>query len=457
MKETITIKSALVPSWTVLASVVACAFFAPSAIAQNDSGSLEMPAGWQESNMKPLAYIRVGSDSARAFKMSMKRVEGKWYLFVATGGRNKGGFEVFDVTDPNKPIPVSSVSVPNSTGQLTLGDNLLIVAQQIPYVKGARQEQPFVGVANEVRTLATFFDVSDPRNPKRLSTWDTKGWGSHRNVYPGGRYAYMSAWVDGYKGQATLTVLDVSNPLKPVEVGHWWQPGQRDGEPDRPAPNGYHGPAIVSADGRSLVAAYTPSLVNLDISDPSHPTLVGKLDFSPLPNVGAQSLHSGIPLPGGMVHINTEPSKPGCDKESLNFAGIVDNRNPAAPLLVSHYPRPQPPQGAPYSSFCAKGGRVGPHNINGEIHSPDLQAPGPLVYMTYFTAGVRVYNVSDPYEPREVGWFLPAIGPWESGDRGLEDVVVDTRGNAYVSDGSQKGVWVLRYAGEKPAAAQSNP
>jgi hypothetical protein len=259
--------------------------------------------------------------------------------------------------------------------------------------------------------------------------------------------------VDGFKGQATLVTLDVSDPRKPREVAHWWQPGQRDGEADRPPPNGYHGPATASADGKTLVAAYTPSLVNLDITDPTQPKLIGKLDFSPLPKVGAQALHSGIPLPGGMVHVSTEPSKPGCDSESLSFAGIVDNRDPTAPRLVAYYPRPQPPEGAPYRSFCHKGGRVGPHNVNGEIHSPDLQAPGPLVYMTYFSAGVRVYDVADPYDPREVGWFLPAMGSWASGDRGLEDVIVDTRGAAFVSDGHQKGVWVLRYTGKAGAIA----
>jgi hypothetical protein len=410
-----------------------------------------MPAGWRASNMTPLAYIPVDPTAFRAFKMSMKRVGDRWYLFVATGGRGLGGFEVFDVTDPAKPERVSAVAVPESNGQLTLGDNLLIVAQQTAFNPNSVQEQPYAGIPPRVRSLATLFDVSDPRNPKKVSTWDTNGWGSHRNVYPGGRYAFMSAWVDGYKGQATLVVLDVSNPAKPVEAGHWWQPGQRDGEPPRAAPNGYHGPAILSPDGKRLTAAYTPSLVNLDFSDPANPKLIGKLDFSPLPTVGAQALHTGIPLPGGMVHINTEPSKPGCDKESLSFAGIVDNRDPAKPLLVAHYPRPQPPAGAPYTSFCQVGGRVGPHNVNGEIHSPALQAPGPLIYMTYFVGGVRVYNVADPYEPREVGWFLPVIGSWESGDRGLEDVIVDTRGNAFVSDGHQKGVWVLRYAGETGA------
>lgn len=420
-------------------------------------GSQAPPKDWQGHHVTPLAYIRVTPNSTRAFKMSMKRSGGRWYLFVATGGREGGGFEVFDVTAPDKPFRVAAVEVPGGNGQLTLGDDLLIVAQQAPFTPGAPQEQPYRGTPSAMRTLATLFDVRDPAHPKRLSSWQADGWGTHRNVYPGGRYAYMSAWIAGFKGQATLVIIDVSDPAKPSTIGHWWQPGQRDGEPDRPPPNGYHGPAIVSPDGKMLTAAYTPSLINLDISDPARPKLIGKLDFSPLANVGAQALHSGIPLPGGMVHVSTEPSKPGCDQESLSFAAIVDNRDPAAPRLAAAYPRPTPPKAAPYQSFCDKGGRVGPHNINGEIHSPALQRPGPLVYMTYFSAGLRIFDVSAPYAPREVGWFLPPMGSWASGDRGLEDVIVDTRGVAFVSDGHQKGVWVLRYTGPQPPHAATNP
>lgn len=77
------------------------------------------------------------------------------------------------------------------------------------------------------------------------------------------------------------------------------------------------------------------------------------------------------------------------------------------------------------------------------------EAPGDLIFMTYFTAGVRAYDISDPNMPKESGWFLPKIGTWESGDRGPEDVLVDTRGNIYISEGHAGGLWVLRYTNPK--------
>ena len=436
-------------------TLLACTAFHSSARAQTtaqqgeSSSPSAIPAGWRAQGLEPISYIEVLPGSLRAFKMSMKRVGDAWYLFVATGARGKGGFEVFDVTDPTKPSRVSTVEVPGSAGQITVGDNLAIIAQQRPYAEHSVQEKPFDGIAAEPRPLATIFDVSDPRNPKKVSEWIASGWGTHRNTYPGGRYAYMSAWVEGFKGQATMVVLDLRDPANPVAVGGWWQPGQKDGEPDRPTPNGFHGPVNINPAENLLTTAYTPELVNLDITDPAKPKLIGSLTFSPLPDVGAQAMHTALPMRNGMMHVNSEPSKPGCGAENMSFAGIVDNSNPAAPVLVSYYPRPTPPADSGIASFCEESGRFGPHNANGESHSPYLKdaSEDDLVYMTYFTAGLRVYDVHDPFAPKETGWFLPSFDP-AGPSRGLEDVIVDTRNVVYASNGLGRGVWLLRPTGD---------
>lgn len=426
-------------------AVCAAAYAAP--------GSL--PGGWQAQNVVPVAYVTL--DAPRTFKLSIRRVMDRWYLFVATGGGGTGpdgvGFQVLDVTDPAAPRHVTSVAIPYGNGQLTLHGDLLIAGRQLPFAPpdvGGSVEYPFRGLTAQPTEIATLFDISDPRTPKRLSGWTATGWATHRNSYPGGRYAFMSAWVEGYRGQSVLAILDVSDPRQPKEAGRWWWPGQRENEPLPSPPTGYHGPAHPSGDGRMLTLGYSPGLVNLDISDPRRPQLVGKLVFSPLAPVGTQAIHTVVPLRGGMLHVSTEPSAPGCDKESLPFAAIVDNREPRAPRLVAYYPRPVPAAGAPHRSFCEKEGRFGPHNVNTEIHLPDVQPPGDLVFMTYFNAGLRVFDVSDPYAPREAGWFLPEIGPWREGFRGLEDVLVDARSYIYATDGRGKGVWVLKHTG--PAA-----
>jgi hypothetical protein len=68
-----------------------------------------------------------------------------------------------------------------------------------------------------------------------------------------------------------------------------------------------------------------------------------------------------------------EPNdKPACTRPITTVA-IVDIKDLAKPYLASLFPTPVPPNGAPYSDFCDKGGRFGPHNTNLEYHLPDVQ------------------------------------------------------------------------------------
>ncbi len=410
----------------------------------------DLPERWQAEHMQPLGYVE--THGIRAFKLSLKRSGPKWYLFVAQGPgpAAESGFSVVDVTDPAHPIEKRFISVAGADGQLTLHDDLLVVgSQSVPYPSTGSVEYPFLGAPAVPTELATLWDIHDPLNPHQLSSWTTPGWGTHRNTYPGGKYAFMSAWVPGYHGQSVLVILDVGDPRHPVEAGRWFRPLQPDDQtPPADLPMGFHGPVSLSADGKSLTTGYSPGAINLDIRDIAHPKPIGELTFSPLAMIGTQAIHSVIPLPDGFIHISTEVSSPGCDRESLPFAAIADNRDLAHPRLVAYYPRPLPPRNAPYKSFCQKEGRFGPHNVNAEIHLADVQKPGPLIYMTYFNAGLRVFDIQDPYTPREVGWFLPEIGKWSEGMRGAEDVLVDARGNVFTSMGRQRGVWVLKYVSE---------
>lgn len=415
-----------------------------------------IPSGWQASNVSPIAFLKI--PGPRTFKLGIKPHNGRWYLFVADGlggptslDRPDTGFSVVDVTDPAKARLLTQVYVPRGDGQITLDGNLLIAGQQLD------QPPPSATEAEKRRRsdMATLFDISDPEHPTKISTWNSEGWGTHRNGYPGGKYAFMSAFLPGFRGNTTvLVILDVTDPKNPHEVGRWWRKGQATDEQPGPIRNGHHGPALLQPDGKTLTVGEVPGVTNLDISDPAHPRPVGEILFSPLPDLGQQAIHTVAPLPNGFLTVSVEPSAQGCENESPSFAAVVDNRDFAHPRLVSYYPRPKPPAGAPYRSFCEKEGRFGPHNVNTEFHETGVEPPSDRVFMTYFNAGLRLFDVADPHFPTEIGWFLPKMGAWKDGARGLEDVLVDTRGYAYVTDG-QQGLWVVRYTGKAPRAPAS--
>ena len=116
-----------------------------------------------------------------------------------------------------------------------------------------------------------------------------------------------------------------------------------------------------------------------------------------------------------------------------------------------------PPPDASYKDFCDKGGRFGPHNTSQEIHNPAIQQPGKLIDVAWFNAGLRVFDISDPRLPKEVGYFMPPERPNMPQQAGAhaseinwsEELAVDSRGNIYMND-DKWGLFVLRYTGEEP-------
>ncbi len=72
-----------------------------------------------------------------------------------------------------------------------------------------------------------------------------------------------------------------------------------------------------------------------------------------------------------------------------------------------------------------------------------------MAHLTYFNAGLRIYDIRDVRLPREIAYFVPP-DPVER--RGLlprtlvaqsEDVLVDARGFIYLTD-KNHGLYVLR-------------
>ena len=119
------------------------------------------------------------------------------------------------------------------------------------------------------------------------------------------------------------------------------------------------------------------------------------------------AVHSAVPLNGRpLVVVNSEAISERCD-EPLGYAGIVDVKDERDPRLISLFPLPQPPSEAPYKNFCEKGGRFGPHNQHQWQYQPILQHDENICYLTYFNAGLRVYDVSDERLVKEIAFFVP--------------------------------------------------
>jgi len=337
------------------------------------------------------------------------------------------------------------------------------------------------------------FDVkTDPENPKFLSHWATgfPGGQVHRFYYDGGRYVHVSASTRGFAGQI-YRIIDIKDPEKPVEVGRWWRQEQWLQGITKPEVEAYlkskfaqipgvwtglHGSPYVK--GNLAYCTWgAAGMIILDISDVTLPQLVGQLKHNP-PFAGGWCgawCHTIVPLSKRPYAIMTSEGErfPLFTKEILKgrpqpmaLFGIVDVSDPANPTLISTFPYPEVPKGFPYTNFneCGLGcqGPFGPHNLHEPHNNPILEDNNNKIYCCYFHAGLRIYDITDPYIPKEIAYFIPPNPkkwlygiPVEPGTFNLgaippgpalaiaEDVIVDNRGNIFM-DTFHDGLYVLR-------------
>ena len=263
---------------------------------------------------------------------------------------------------------------------------------------------------SQTTETALLWDVREAERPIRLAQIRLGGTGGHRHFWAGGRFAHLAANANGFR-HYIYVIVDVSDPTSPREVGRWWVPGQGPGEEPAPSDDGLslHGPPYVVGD-RAYLSYGGAGMVILDIGDPTQPRLVSRFRVSPPFHGGlfGAGVHTVRPLPGrGLAVVHGEAHDEGCH-DPLDFCGIVDISDESAPRLISTFPVPRPSRGLSYRSYCDKGGRFGPHNSVLPQGSPAVEDRDDVVYMTWFNAGLRIYDIADARHPTEVAWFVPA-------------------------------------------------
>jgi hypothetical protein len=412
-----------------------------------------LPPGecWSK-NVEVVAYCDL--DAKPAFKLAIHAVGGRWYLYIAHLWHP--GWSVLDVTDPDKPRTLRHIKGPDNTWtiQVQVAEGKMITAlERMPPPWGGDPSKPY-------EESVLIWDLADPQQPVVLSQYrvgvsaagtsagPASGSGTHRNFYDGGRYMHLSLKRPGF-ARNIYQIVDIGDPRNPRDVARWWAPGQwiEGGEQGGSADEWLHGGAYVEGD-RAYLPYGSAGMIILDISDMQTPRLIGQLRFSPPfnPHVGN---HSAVPIPSRkLVVVNSEAIKEHC-AEPLNYAGLVDVSDERSPRLMSLFPVPEAPPGAPFRNFCERGGRFGPHNQHQHQHQPSLMQNDNLVFMTYFNAGLRIFDISDATLPREVAYFVPPDPRERRGPLPTtlvaqsEDVLVDARGFIYISD-KNHGVYIVK-------------
>jgi len=341
-------------------------------------------------------------------------------LFVGHVGTTGMGTSILDVSDPAYPRLVSQWPRPQNTHthKVQIADGLLLVNhEQFPFGSPAAIPHS-AGLA--------VYSLEDPFTPRRVAFWSSGGLGVHRIVWFGGRYAHMSATPEGFADRIWL-VLDLSDPEAPKEVARWWLPGQGPGETAR-WPSGqrwaaHH--ALVEGD-RAYLGYGDAGMVVLDVADMTSPTQLSRVSW------GGGSTHTCLPLPGrDLVVVTDEQVQDGPDAPERTIR-VIDV-SAAQPRVASIVPEPE-------GDFSQGPLRFGAHNLH--ENRPGSYRSAQLVFATYFSAGVRVYDLTDPTAPIEVAHWVPEP-PAGQPVAQLNDLFVDTGGLVWVTDRIIGGVYVL--------------
>jgi hypothetical protein len=108
-------------------------------------------------------------------------------------------------------------------------------------------------------------------------------------------------------------------------------------------------------------------------------------------------------------------------------------------------------------NFCSRGGRFGTHSTN-ENFTPLYYKK--IIFVSHFNAGVRAIDIRNPFQPKEVGYFIPAVtsktdkrcvgtGAEQKCKVAVQtnNVEVDDRGYIYIVDRANTGMHILQLTG----------
>ena len=444
----------------------------------------------------------VGSDDLQArsaYQPTIHHQGDRWILYVGhhggtraepkplnpmTGEREFNGTSIVDVTDPAKPRYLAHI--PGEEGLDEDGG-----AQMVRVCDGGGLKGAAPGATYMLRTQGNaghqIFDVTDPAKPRLVSRIPAGH--THKNWWEcdTGIAYLVSGNQPPWRVRRMTQVFDLNDPAHPVHIRDFGLPGQQVPEGQAATqqhgehgaiPTELHGGISTGPQGNRVYFGYgTNSGGMVQIVDrqklldgPKDPTdenlrapEIGRLTM--MPWVGAHTAYPLLRMPVAefshdgrgavrdFVMIVDEALKNECRDEARQMVWFADITVESQPMVVSSWTVPEASGG-----FCSRGGRFGSHSSN-ESMEPVFHKK--LAFIAFFNAGVRALDIRDPYQPREVGHYIPAITA-RTAERCVEvdgrerckraiqtnNVETDARGYVYIVDRANTGVHILEVAGE---------
>jgi hypothetical protein len=329
---------------------------------------------------------------------------------IYVGHMFSDGVTVMDARDPRnlKPVHFFSTAPNTRTHHLQVAEDLMLLAnganivrmQSYDSLRGYFENTLADSLTNRqpFRAGLSIHDLSKPAEPREIAFLDMPGIGINRLWWPGGRYAYVSAHFDGFTDHI-LCIVDLKTITKPEIVSKWWLPGMNRaaGEVDKtPKGKRYALHHMITAGNRGYAAWRDGGFTVHDIADPANPKLLSHINWSP-PYPGGT--HTPLPLPGRKLAIVADESNADYCAKGLFYTWVLDVRADENPVPIATMPTP-----TDRGDYC-RIGNFGPHNLH--ENRPGSFQSEETIFATYHDAGVRVFDIRDQYQPKEIASWVP--------------------------------------------------
>lgn len=275
------------------------------------------------------------------------------------------------------------------------------------------------------------WDIADKAKPRLLCHQKTFGFGVHRFDMDQ-RYAYISTEMEGFIGNI-LVIYDLARPEKPEEVARWWMPGQHLAGGETPTWSGYRNRLhhALRVGDTLWASCWHAGLRVIDVSDIRKPTTIGAYDYHPpFPEPTHTVLKVPFKVAGREVAVVFDEEHdhlPGRLHAGMWLFDVGDPAN-IKPISMFHL--------SELDSPWSRVGRFG-------AHQPAERMIDSLVYASWFSGGLRIIDIADPTQPKEVGHFIPEPSAGQASPQS-NDVDVDARGLIYLLDRNQ-GLDILEF------------
>jgi hypothetical protein len=416
-------------------------------------------------------------------------------LNLLTGNMESNGTSIIDVTNPKQPKYLAHI--PGEPGQAEQGG-----AQMVRVCDGATLPRADKSKSYLLRSFGNtaheVWDVTNPSKPSRLTVVVSGLRDTHKSWWEcDSGIAYLVTGQPDWRTRRMTTIYDLGDPAKPVFIRTFGLPGQQPGS-SGPVPTDLHGPISTGPRGNRVYFGYgTGGNGILQIVDrekllkgPKEPTetnllypQIVRLDLPPdagahttfpmlgmrLPEFANQKLRPGTAAAAGIEHDHDDAAPPKT-QEYRNFIAVVgetlanecfENRQMVRMMDITTETRPfgvsswTVPEASGH--FCDRGGRFGTHSSN-ENMTPIYY--NRVLFIAHFNAGVRALDVRDPFNVKEIGYYIPAVtaktdkrcvgtGADQRCKTAIQtnNVDVDDRGYIYIADRANTGMHILELAG----------